>query len=243
MPYRRLPNTDSSRLKALTSAYNKGKELPPFKLAFSQSTYQKVQSFLNQFEHSMTLQKHAYSTQIQKNKEYINTLRKVKLYISHFIQVMNLAISRDELPESTRAYYKLDSHDKKVPLLNTEAEIIQWGQNIIDGETNRIREGKTPITNPTIALVRVKYEQFLEAYNHQKTLQKNTAREQKKLSELRTIADDIIVNIWNEVEETFNDLPEDLRRDKAKEYGLIYVYRKNEIGKINFFNLNKSVMI
>jgi len=243
MPYRRLPNTDSSRLKSLKSAYNKGKELPPFKLAFSQSTYQKVQSFLNQFEQSMTLQKHAYSTQIQKNKEYINTLKKAKLYISHFIQVMNLAISRDELPESTRNYYKLDLHDKKVPLLNTESEIIQWGQNIIDGETNRIREGKTPITNPTIALVRVKYEQFMEAYNHQKTLQKNTAREQRKLSELRDIADEIIVNIWNEVEETFKDLPEDLRREKAKEYGLVYVYRKNEIGKINFFNLNKSVMI
>ena len=79
MPYRRLPNTDSSRLKALTSAYNKGKELPPFKLAFSQSTYQKVQSFLNQFEHSMTLQKHAYSTQIQKKQRIYQYIKKGKV--------------------------------------------------------------------------------------------------------------------------------------------------------------------
>lgn len=241
MPYRRLPNTDSSRLKALKSANAKGKELPPFKLAFSQSTFQKVQSFLSQFEHSMTLQKHAFSTQIQKNKEYLATLKKAKLYISHFIQVMNLSISREELPTITRMYYSLRENDKKVPLLNTESDIIEWGKNIIEGETKRIREGKTPITNPTVALVRVKYEQFMDAYNHQKTLQKNTAREQKKLSELRKYADDIILNIWNEVEDTFKDLPEDIKRDKAKEYGLVYVYRKNEIGKINFFDFNQSV--
>lgn len=243
MPYRRLPNTDSSRIKALKSAYTKGKELPPFKLAFTQATFQKVQSFLPQFEHSMTLQKHAYSTQIQKNKDYLNALKKAKLYISHFIQVMNLAVTREELPELTRSYYFLDEEDKKVPVLNTEHDVIEWGEKIIEGETRRVREGKTPITNPTIALVRVKYEQFLEAYNHQKTLQKNTTREQKKLAELRKNADEIILKVWNEVEETFKDIPEEIRREKAKEYGLVYVYRKNEIEKINFFDFNKSIII
>ncbi len=243
MPYRRLPNTDSSRLKALRNAYSKGKELPPFKLAFTQSTFQKVQSFLPLFEHSMTLQKHAYSTQIQKNKDYLNALKRAKLYISHFIQVMNLAVSREELPVITRTFYGLKENDKKVPILNTEIEVIDWGNKIIEGEAARVREGKSPITNPTIALVRVKYEQFLEAYNHQKTLQKNTAREQKKLSELRENADEIILNVWNEVEETYKDLPEEIKREKAKEYGLVYVYRKNEIEKINFFDFSKSVTI
>ena len=243
MPYRRLPNTDSSRFKALKCAFAKGKELPPFKLAFSQPTFQKVQSFLPSFEHSMTLQKHAYSTQIQKNKEYLSALKKAKLYISHFIQVMNLAISREELPISTHAYYGLENDDKKVPPLNTEAEVIEWGNKLIEGEAKRVRDGKTPITNPTIALVRVKYEQFMDAYNHQKTLQKNTYREQKKLAELRNHADEIILNIWNEVENTFKDLPEDIKREKSKEYGLVYVYRKNEIEKINFLDFNRSVSI
>lgn len=243
MPYRRLPNTDSSRLKALKKAYEMGKELPPFKLAFTQPTFQKVQSFLPQFEQCMMLQKHAYATQIERNKEYLQALKKAKLYISHFIQVLNLAIMREELPVSTREYYKLDNDEKKVPLLNTETDIIEWGKNLIEGETKRIREGKTPITNPTIAVVRVRYEQFMDAYNHQKTLQKNTAREQKKLAELRNIADEIILDVWNEVEDAYNDLSEDQKRDKAKEYGLVYVFRRNEIGKINLFNFNRSVLI
>lgn len=243
MPYRRLPNTDNSRLKALKKAYEMGKELPPFKLAFSQATFQRVQSFLQQFEQCMMLQKHAYSTQIERNKEYVQALKKAKLYISHFIQVLNLAIMREELPVSTREYYNLDNDEKKVPLLNTEADVIEWGKTLIEGETRRIREGKTPITNPTIAVVRVRYEQFIDAYNHQKTLQKNTTREQKKLAELRDIADKIILDIWNEVEDTYSKLSEDQKREKSKEYGLVYVFRKNEIGKINLFNFNKSVFI
>ena len=43
MPYRRLPNTDVARLRALRIAFEKGKELPPFQLAFSQTTLQKIQ--------------------------------------------------------------------------------------------------------------------------------------------------------------------------------------------------------
>lgn len=39
MPYRRLPNTDAARLKALRNALTKGEEIPPFKLAFPQSLY------------------------------------------------------------------------------------------------------------------------------------------------------------------------------------------------------------
>jgi len=49
------------------------------------------------------------------------------------------------------------------------------------------------------------------------------------LEELRKRADEIILDIWNEVEDKFKDLPDDERRERAAEYGLVYVYRKNEI--------------
>ena len=48
------------------------------------------------------------------------------------------------------------------------------------------------------------------------------------MGELRKDADEIILNIWNEVEERFSDLPDDLKREKATEYGLTYVYRPME---------------
>ncbi|MFW5916288.1 MAG: hypothetical protein ACOCTM_02315, partial [Bacteroidota bacterium] len=89
MPYRRLPNTDKSRLRALKAAHEKGRELPPFKLAFSQETLQRLSSFLPKYEKGLTEYQNAYKMQRDNSKEYNNKLKKAKMYISHFIQVVN----------------------------------------------------------------------------------------------------------------------------------------------------------
>ncbi len=229
MPYRRLPNTDVARLKALNQAFSKGRELPPFKLAFSQSTFNKVQSFLPGFEATVRLYKNTYASTIVKSRDYPNSYKKAKLYISHFIQVMNMAIARGELHSNVRSFYGIDEYDNKVPDMNTEAEVIKWGEQVIAGEMERMKKGMTPITNPTIAVVKVRYEQFLDAYRSKKINQKNNIRILNDVSTMRTLADEIIVNVWNEVETHFSDLPDEMMREKAKEYGVVYVYRKSEL--------------
>ena len=45
-------------------------------------------------------------------------------------------------------------------------------------------------------------------------------------------ADSIILNIWNEVENTYANLPDDEKRSQAQQYGLSYVFRKSELGRI-----------
>ncbi len=229
MPYRRLPNTDVARIKALKAAYKKGKELLPFQLAFSQSTYSKIELFINSFEKAMINYKAAFNIQVEKSRDYNVLMKKAKLYLSHFIQVVNMAIARGELPEKTKTLYGMEIDEQKVPLLNTEKDMIDWGKKIIDGEAKRIMSGQQPITNPSIAVVKVRFENFADSYNHQKILQQNTQRMLSELDALRTKADDIILNIWNEVEASFKDLPDDLKREKATDYGLVYVYRKNEL--------------
>lgn len=233
MPYRRLPNTDVARLRALKIAYVKGKELPPFKLAYSQATFTKVQAFLPHFEHALLVHKSAFNNQVSKSKDYINSLKKAKLYISHFIQVINMAIARGDMPSNVRTYYGLDDYDNKVPALNTEAEVIKWGEAIIKGEADRTRKGMAPVTNPTIALVKVRFEDFKDSYNFQKTLQKNNNRTLQELAKLRDEADDVVAKVWDEVEDCYRELPDELRRERAKEYGLIYVFRKNELKNIS----------
>ena len=235
MPYRRLPNTDNSRLKALKSALKKGRELTPMELAFKQGTFQRLRSFLPKWETSITEHKNTYDIQIKNNKEYLRKLKKARLYISHFIQVVNMAIVRGELQSSVRTFYGIEEDNSKLPSLSTEADVIEWGKKIIDGETKRKMSGNNPITNPTSAVVKVHYDNFAEAFKFQKMLQKNHTRALNHLAELRDEADDIILNIWNEVEDNFSDLPEDLKREKSQEYGVVYVYRKNEIGRISLF--------
>ena len=236
MPYRRLPNTDVARLKALKQAYQKGKELPPFKLAFSQGAFNKVQSFLTNFDAVIRLYKNTYAVSIAKNKEYPFLYKKAKLYISHFIQVMNMAVTRGELHPNIRSFYGIDEFDSKVPEMNTEVEVIKWGEQVIAGETERLKKGMTPIANPTIAVVKVRFEQFMDAYHSKKINQKNNIRILNDVIRLRTQADDIIVNVWNEVEKYFADLPGDMTREKATEYGVSYVYRRNELQRLSIFH-------
>ena len=153
MPYRRLPNTDSSRLKALNSALKKGKELPPMDLAFKQGTFQSVRSFLPKWEKAITEHKNTYDIQIINNKEYQKKLRKAKLYISHFIQVINMAIIRGELQPSVRIDFEIEEENSKLPSLHTETEVIEWGKKLIHSETKRKMKGNSPITNHTVEII------------------------------------------------------------------------------------------
>jgi len=229
MPYRRLPNTDTAWLKALKQAYQKGKELPPFKLAFSQSAFNRVQAFLPNFEAVIRLYKNTCTVTTSKSKDYPLFYKKAKLYISHFIQVMNMAIVRGDLHSNIRTFYGIDEHDGKVPEMNTEVELIKWGEQVIAGETERLKKGMTPISNPTIAVVKVRFEQFMNAYRSKKINQKNNIRILNDVVALRTQADEIILKVWNEVEKYYADLSDDTMREKAAEYGVSYVYRKNEL--------------
>jgi hypothetical protein len=233
MPYRRLPNTDTARLKALRIAYQHGKENVPIKLAFSQSTFQKVQSFLPTYEKYITESRFTYANQVTKSKDYQLHLKRARMYISHFIQILNMAVQRGEMPASVRTFYGLNENDKRLPNLNTEEAIVNWGEAVIKGEHARLLKGQSPINNPSIALVKVRFENFLDSYHSQKTMKKSTSRYVAEMSHLRKTADEIISKIWDEVENSFRGLPEDIKRDKCSEYGIIYVYRRNELGKLN----------
>ena len=235
MPYRRLPNTDSSRMKSLKSAYEKGKDLPPFKLAFSANSFRKMQMLLPQFENAISEHKNSLNLQAVKNKEYQKRLKKVKLYISHFIQVVNLAISRGDLTPETRNYFAMGEDEKKVPSLTSEEDVVWWGEQLIKGEQHRRNKGKNPITNPTIAIVKVHFDKFMEYHNYQKSLKDRSQRAQVNLNERRAQVDGVIQQIWNEVENTYGNLPEEMRREKAGEYGLTYVFRKNELNNATLF--------
>src|SRR5664280_1832191 len=233
MPYRRLPNTDTARIKAMKIALEKGKELPPNKLAFSAKTIVSLEKFLPIFEHNFKLYRQALSSQNKKGKDYNESIRKARIYLTHFVRVMNMAILRGELPAETRAFYGLATDESTVPSFNTENELMSWGRRIIEGEEFRIKKGASPITNPTIAVVKVRFENFIEAWTYHNTLAKKTSDYTEKNLILRKEADELILQLWNEIENTHSNLPEDIRKTRSEEYGLVYFYRKSELDKVN----------
>ena len=103
------------------------------------------------------------------------------------------------------------------------------------GESRRISQGGIPIYNPTIAKVRVHYDIFMESYERQRNLQALTARSLETLASMRSEADALILDIWNQVERKYAEvMPNEKRLELCRAYGLIYYYRtgeKEEIAK------------
>ncbi|MFB6319867.1 hypothetical protein [Saccharicrinis sp. FJH54] len=229
MPYRRLPNTDQARLRSLHRALQKGEILDMYDLAFTQKTLVEIKSFLPLFEKALFEYKQAHELQVASNLKYQEKIKKARLYISHFIQVMNLAVIRGEVKAVNQELYGLEPNSKSVPDLSSDDALIHWGHKIIEGERQRISQGGTAIYSPSIANVKVHYDIFRDAYNKQKVLQNNTARYLENIAGLRNRADDIILTIWNEVEKHFTEVEDpEIRLQKCRDYGLIYYYRKGE---------------
>jgi len=234
MPYRRLPNTDAARIRALKAALRKGQTLEIDTIAYPFALKQKIEFFLPKFEVAISNSRMAKEKQIDNSQKCAEYTRKARLYISHFIQVLNFCIARGELKPSARTYYGLEEDNSKVPSLLTEQDLLQWGERLITGEQNRISNGGgNPIYCPSIALVKVNYENFRENYTRQKQFQNNSARESGNVAQYRDEADALILEVWNEVERYFAGVKdEEERRYMCEEYGLIYVFRRGEKEKI-----------
>ena len=228
MPYRRLPNTDSARIRALDAATKQGEIVGFLDLAYSYKLRNDALLVLSQLEQAY----HEYNINLERqtsnSKSYLAHLKTARLYISHFIQVLNLSVLRNEIKKEHKRLYHLDINQQSIPDLSTEQALIDWGKNIIEGENERIRKGGAPIYNPSIAKVKVFYDNFVEAKISQKILQQNTSRSLSKLARLRENADAIILDIWNQVEEHFKDLKDEDKRKQCKKYGIVYYLRKSE---------------
>lgn len=228
MPYRRLPNTDQARLKALRKAVQRSSEADFTEQVIAYHTLTEAQKFVMQFENIVRQYQENFSSKVSANKQYRHMVQNARMYISHFIQVLNLAVIRGEIKKEQKLLYKLDPDIHVVPDLNTEEDILVWGQNIIDGETERTRMGGFPIYNPAINKVKVHYDIFKEHQVNQKLHVKSTNRVYENLGELRKAADRIILDVWNQVEAYYkNELPY-ARMKACQQYGVIYYYRTGE---------------
>ena len=156
MPYRRLPNTDAARIRALKAALKKGQNLELDTIAYPFPLKQKIEFFLPKFEVAIVNSRLAKEKQFDNSQKFSEYAKKARLYISHFIQVLNFCIARGELKASARTFYGLEENSSKVPSLLTEQDLLQWGEKVIAGEQNRLSNGGgNPIYCPSIALVKI----------------------------------------------------------------------------------------
>ena len=228
MPYRRLPNTDTARIKALKTAIDKCSETDFNDVVVSMKSLYRAKNVVGKFERMCVLYKQTFERQVRANKSFQRQIRNARMYLSHFIQVLYLSVIRNEIKEENLILYGLENSELLVPDLSTNELLLEWGDKIIEGEEKRVSVGGVPIYNPTIAKVKVMYSIFKDGYQTQQIHQKATSRTQADIVAFRHEVDDIILDIWDQVEEANSNLTAKRRIDKNREYGIVYYYRKGE---------------
>lgn len=227
MPYRRLPKTDQARIRTLRAAVESSVENGVFTNVLSHNTYHRAKSILERLSREVDVYKRCVQEQSSKrgNEPYEAALKKARMYVSHFIQVLSMSIMRGEIARSKRPYYGLPENEDTVPNLFSESSVLEWGLKIIEGERRRQAEGGVPIYNPTMGRVSVVFELFKEMYDRQQMLQQRTNDALRNISDMRFEADEIIFEAWSEIEKAFSCFEGKARIKKCAAYGVIYYER------------------
>lgn len=97
MPYRRLPNTDQARIRAMEKLLEKVGMISVSEMAVSLNTISKIRGLLNRFRRLSEYYKDCFDNQSKASRKHQENTKLARLYISHFIQVLNLAALRMEI--------------------------------------------------------------------------------------------------------------------------------------------------
>lgn len=228
MPYRRLPKTDAARLKALNTLlsndeiYIARKNFVDWQLlSKAQSAYDKLLTACEQYKVMLKAQvRYApKAEQMQHN---------ATMYVSHFLQVLFLAVERKEIKPQQLALYGLPSGTTTIPYMKTPEALLSWTPKIIAGERQRIKAGGRPIYNPTIGMVSTHFEIFKEIYEKQRVVIKRTQNTLDSIQAQRPEVDSLLLEIWNQIEKHFEKEPAETRFDECRKLGVVYYYRRNE---------------
>jgi hypothetical protein len=225
MPLRRLPDTDTEKIEILHAIIDQ-EELNGFNHIFSMGEIQELRNFLLTFEGAVFCFSQSLDDEKKACKSHNELFKNVQLYISHFIQVLYFSVIRNEIKAENLALYELDGSNLKVPDLSTETAILEWGERLIKGETERIYRGGIPIYNPAIAKVKVHFDLFKDSLYSVKIYKQNTVRHKESMYANREKADQIIEDAWQRVEDEYRTFPIEERTRVYKNYKITYQYVK-----------------
>ena len=230
MPYRRLPNTDQARIRSLETSLDKMRNSDYYAPVLSPELFTRAEKKLRQFKEAVDRYLKSLDTQVSysKSEPYQTRLKNARMYVSQFLTVFNLCVKRGEIKASDRSFYSIPEDSGEIPDMSSDIAVIRCCENTIKGERERAAQRGIPIYNPTIAKVTVHYDLFKELYDKQCELRQLTDEALLVVSLMRPQIDEVILEVWNSIEDYFSDLTGEKKLKACREYGLIYYYRSSE---------------
>jgi hypothetical protein len=151
--------------------------------------------------------------------------------VSHFIQVFNMAVGRGVFAASDPAFYGLDVSRSDVPPLVTHADIQQWAEKLVDGETARLdaHPGAIPMALPSAVEVAAALLALGNLEQTQSEAKGVYPLEQGDVEADTGPIDALILDLSDTIEFNLRALAGPTRRRRAREWGIVYLTRPGEL--------------
>ena len=228
MPYRRLPKTDAARLRALKTLLDNNEIYTVRNRFIDWKTLNRAQPAYDKLLTASEQYKVIYAAQLRGAGKGDKLQHNATMYVSHFLQVLLMAVERGEIKKANLKLYGLDETSTALPNIKTIAGLIKWGKLVVEGEKARIKKGGRPIYNPTVGMVSTHLDIFIENNEQQKRLQDRTAKALEALKAVRPEVDSVLLELWNQIEDKFKNEPPEVRFAECRKYGIVYYYRRKE---------------
>lgn len=238
MPYRRLPNSVPAVLRTLTAARDTYQNVTaPAERALSPAQWAQLDpaaptSLLNRLLKEASDVDKALAAQVPLSTALALTTARLTMFVSHFHQVYDLGVARGTFAAGARALYGRDANATTLPDLSTHDAVALAARKIPEGEAARqTAEGAafTPMALPSVAEVGALATQFTGERAGSQQSQMHTDAQREELQALYPEAQALAVDLCDTVEFFYrNDKSAPSRRQKARRWGVVYLYDHNE---------------
>lgn len=229
MPYRQLPNTDATRIAAVDALVAKVATVPAADRPYPAALHTELNALGPQFKTEAQQAGTALSAQSAATSQATLDFLALQTAVSHYFQVLNLAIARGAIPREARAHYQIDISNATVPDLITQADVVLWAGRVTSGETARMAlPGAVAMAMPSTGDVATAASVYATSSKTQTTAKDTYDDEQNDVAALRPGVDKMIRDIWDYIEFALRGDPAPSRRRKAREWGVTYLTRPGE---------------
>lgn len=228
MPYRRLPKTDAARLKALKTVFENNDIYTVRNRVVDWAVLNRCRPASDRLYTAIEQHKLRLAAQKRVAAKLDVLQRNAAIYVSHFLQVLLMAMERGEIKKEYKQYYALTADDNNLPQLKNAEQILDVGAKVVEGEKKRLKKGGLPIYNPTIGKVATHLDIFREAHDDYCRKKELSEKSLADVQALRPSIDEVLLDLWNQIEAHYAQLPPEERFDACRKLGVVYYYRRHE---------------
>ena len=239
MPFRRLADSNPTRLNALEAARKKlaastgSAILIPPTLA-TQLDLGSATSIYSRFKKEVGDIAPALASQVAATTHLEETAHRLRLLTTQALHNIQAAIERGDLPAEVRGHYQLAPNQDTLPDIVTPADVVLWAHRIVTGDAARLASGSPaqvgpgPLAWPTTAQITTTITTLDTAETAQLQAKEKTDNEEDQAAALTSEVDFFIKDLWDTIEFNLRALDAPGLRRRAREWGVIYATRPGE---------------